>query len=126
MPPSNSHQQAVQSHHQNLRSVWQNFSDTLLSLAGIVMDCRDLLRDQLLTSGGKVRLSLAGYAARMLHKCWSCKTPLPLRAHDGRWLDHGHCPVCGANQPLTNFRRSIVWAVLIFVALVLLFHISRG
>jgi hypothetical protein len=62
----------------------------------------------------------------MLHKCWSCKTPLPLRAHDGRRLDHGHCPACGANQPLTNFRSPLAWAVLVFAALAILFQVFRG
>jgi hypothetical protein len=60
----------------------------------------------------------------MLHKCWSCKTPLPLQAHDGRWLNHGQCPACGANQPLTNLRHPVFAGVVVvgvMVALVALF-----
>jgi hypothetical protein len=62
----------------------------------------------------------------MLHKCWSCKTPIPLKAHHGRWFDNGQCPTCGANQPLTNLRHpAFVWGVVIFVTVVVLIYISR-
>jgi hypothetical protein len=57
----------------------------------------------------------------MPHKCWSCKTPLPLKAHDGRLLDVGQCPVCGANQPLTDFRRPLIWVLFAVCALFVLF-----
>jgi hypothetical protein len=65
----------------------------------------------------------------MLHKCWSCKTPIPLKAHDGRWFDNGRCPTCGANQPLSGLGHpAVVWvvaAVLAVIVLTVLFHIAR-